>query len=240
MLNLDEKYVRIVRQGISHRDNLADLNDMTDRGPHPLKPWTAKKTVSTMQLIRDHQIRDIETFVNLFQLRSKKRLEQLTWDVFHHQMPYFGYAKYNIEQIFKYTWCCIVLNSLQGHCTETAFDRWAYAHDLYVRIPLIELDAVFHTDRVQFDPITTKITHFISIKPQSFSKNYQQYHDVFAGLNFLSQRYQRPWVIYFAVNDGFQALTQQDLSHDFQNQLQQEIYTQNTILIHRLDQHLQK
>lgn len=51
MLDLEERFQTLVNMGISSRDNLSDLNDMTDRGRYPLKPWTAFKTVSTMQLI---------------------------------------------------------------------------------------------------------------------------------------------------------------------------------------------
>lgn len=58
------------------------------------------------------------------------------------------------------------------------------------------LDSVFHTDRLLLNA-SKEITGFISIKPSSFSKNYEQYLDVFQGLQYLSQTYHRPWIIYY-------------------------------------------
>ena len=72
-MKLKPEYAKLVRMGIDSSANLPDLNDMTDRGPYPLKPWTAHKTVGTINLIRRHNIRDEETFVDLFRLSQKFR-----------------------------------------------------------------------------------------------------------------------------------------------------------------------
>lgn len=122
MLDLEERFQPLVNMGITNRDNLSDLNDMTDRGTHPLKPWTASKTVSTMKLIRDYDVTSEVELLNLFQHYSKKRLEILTQEVYDHQLKYFGEYRYSLDVIFKYTYCCIIINSLQGNSTESKFD----------------------------------------------------------------------------------------------------------------------
>lgn len=196
MLDLEERFQTLVNMGISSRDNLSDLNDMTDRGRYPLKPWTAFKTVSTMQLIRDYQITSEETLLNLFQKHSKKRIEVLTHEVYEHQRRYFGEYRYSLAVIFKYTYCCIIINSLRGDSTENKFNRWAKNNHLNITMPPNILDSVFHTDRLLLNA-SKEIAGFISIKPSSFSRNYEQYLDVFQGLQYLSQTYHRPWIIYY-------------------------------------------
>ena len=125
MSELPLKYKKLIALGIDTSANLPDLNNMTDRGAKPLKPWTASKTVGTMKMIRDYSITDEETFVTKFQELSKIPLETLTKLVYSHQLNYFGSFKYNKNVIFKYTYCCVVLNSLKGNSTENKFDRWA-------------------------------------------------------------------------------------------------------------------
>jgi len=66
LFKLNEKYRRLIALGIDSSANLPDLNDMTDRGKNPLKPWTAQKTIGTMKMIRDFGISDEETFVEKF------------------------------------------------------------------------------------------------------------------------------------------------------------------------------
>jgi hypothetical protein len=112
------KYKKLIALGIDTSANLPNLNNMTDRGAKPLKPWTASKTVGTMKMIRDYSITDEETFVTKFQELSKIPLETLTKLVYSHQLNYFGSFKYNKNVIFKYTYCCVVLNSLKGNPTE--------------------------------------------------------------------------------------------------------------------------
>ena len=51
-MDLPERYQKLMAIGIDRSANLADLNDMTDRGHNPLKPWTAAKTVGTIDLIK--------------------------------------------------------------------------------------------------------------------------------------------------------------------------------------------
>lgn len=184
-MDLPERYKRLVALGIDSSANLPDLNDMTDRGQYPLKPWTASKTVGTIDLIKRHNITDEETFVEKFQAESKIRLEILTDQVYEHQMNYFGIYKYDKETIFKYTYCCVVLNSLQGNNTEKKFDSWAKSLGKLLIEPNPILDQKFHTDRLQVDE-TGKVLAFISIKPNSFKNNYLQYNDVFAGLQLLT------------------------------------------------------
>ena len=75
MSELPLKYKKLIALGIDSSANLPDLNNMTDRGAKPLKPWTASKTVGTMKMIRDFNIKDEETFVEKFQKLSKITLE---------------------------------------------------------------------------------------------------------------------------------------------------------------------
>ena len=118
MPNLHPDYQRLITMGIDSSANLPDLNDMTDRGHNPLNPWTASKTVGTMKLIKDYNITDAESFVVKFQELSKIPLETLTDQVYEYQLEYYGEYKYNKATIFKYTYCCVVLNSLKGNVTE--------------------------------------------------------------------------------------------------------------------------
>ena len=200
-MKLKQKYAKLVRMGIDSSANLPDLNDMTDRGPYPLKPWTAHKTVGTINLIRTHNIQDEETFVDLFQAESKIPLETLTEQVYAHQMNYFGYLKYDMETIFRYTYCCVVVNSLQGNSTERKFSQWSYGKFSLMDPPVI-LDEKFHTDKLELNG-KGRITAFISVKPNSFSYNCLQYTDVFGGLQALAELTGKPWKIYFRDNDGF-------------------------------------
>lgn len=215
-MDLPEQYQKLVALGIDNSANLPDLNNMTDRGKYPLKPWTANKTVGTIDLIRRHNITDEETFIEKFQSESKIRLEVLTDTVYEHQLKYFGKYKYTKEIMFKYTYCCVVINSLQGNNTERKFDHWAANFKLIEPDPL--LDQKFHTDRLQVDD-KSKLLAFISIKPNSFSHNYLQYTDVFAGLQALTNITGIPWKIYYRVGDEFSLIQLNDLSQDVQNQI---------------------
>ncbi len=104
-MNLLEEYKRIIALGIDKSANLPDLNNMTDRGKYPMKPWTASKTCGTIALIKKYNITDEETFVEKFQIESKISLEVLTNQVYEHQTKYFGSYKYDKSIIFKYTYC---------------------------------------------------------------------------------------------------------------------------------------
>ena len=179
---------------------------MTDRGAKPLKPWTASKTVGTMKMIRDFNIKDEETFVEKFQKLSKIPLEVLTDIVYDHQLNYFDEYKYDKETIFKYTYCCVVLNSLKGNSTENKFDSWAKQNHITVRLPKNILDERFHVDRIQIND-NNKSEYLISIKPNSFSHNFIQYSDVFAGLQYLANKYELPWKIYYREVNTFKKIS---------------------------------
>jgi len=215
MAELPENYKRLIALGITKLANLPDLNDMTDRGRYPMKPWTAEKTVGTIGLIKKHKIIDEESFVQRFQEESKIPLEILTDQVYEHQIKYFGRYRYDKETIFKYTYCCIVINSLQGSSTERVFDIWASANNINIVEPHPLLDEKFHTDRLQIDG-AGKVIGFISIKPNSFHYNYIQYSDVFAGLQAISNITGIPWKIYYRVEDSFTLIQLSSLNEDLQ------------------------
>ena len=90
-----------------------------------MKPWTAAKTCGTIALIKKYNITNEETFLKYFQSESKIPIEELTTQVYNHQLKYFGFHKYEKNVIFKYTYCCIVINSLMGNSNERKFDKWA-------------------------------------------------------------------------------------------------------------------
>ncbi len=171
MADLSAEYKALIAKGINKSANLPDLNDMTDRGKFPMKPFTAAKTCGTMALIKKYNITDEETFVEYFQKESKIPLEKLTDQVYEYQQKYFKYYKYSKETIFRYTYCCIVLNSLMGNSTEKKFEQWANKNKIFLKRPDNILDEKFHTDRIEIDS-SGKAIGFISIKPFSFSKNY--------------------------------------------------------------------
>ena len=100
MTNLSENYKKLIALGIDSSANLPDLNDMTDRGSNPMKPWTAFKTVGTMKMIRQYSITDEETFAEKFQELSKMPLERLTDQVYEHQLKFFEDYKYDKDIIF--------------------------------------------------------------------------------------------------------------------------------------------
>ena len=214
-MDLSERYKKLVAIGIDSSANLPDLNDMTDRGQYPLKPWTASKTVGTIDLIRRHSITEEETFVEKFQLESKIKLEILTDQVYEHQINFFGRYKYDKDTIFKYTYCCIVVNSLQGNNTERKFDSWSNAQGILLKEPNPLLDQKFHTDRLQVNAVGNVIS-FISIKPNSFTHNYLQYTDVFAGLQVLTNLTGIPWKIYYRDGESFNLIQLSDLSAEIQ------------------------
>ena len=199
MILIPEEYCRLIRLGITKKANLSDLNDMTDRGKFPMKPFTAEKTIGVMGLIRKYNIQDEETLVDQFQKNSKKDLVQLTEEVYEYQKKYFKKYKYDKGVIFKYVYCCVVINSLKGNSNEKKFDSWAKTKSLQVKHPPSILDQKFHVDRFQYDR-ENRITSFISIKPNSFSINYIRYGDVFGGLAYLSELSGKPWRIYFRDN----------------------------------------
>jgi hypothetical protein len=215
-MDLPERYKKLIAVGIDSSANLPDLNDMTDRSQYALKPWTAKKTVGTIDLIKRHGIVDEETFVEKFQSESLIRLEVLTDQVYEHQMNFFGRYKYDKDTIFKYTYCCVVVNSLQGNNTERKFDNWANSKGISLKEPNPLLDQKFHTDRLHLDGVG-KVCAFISIKPNSFSHNYLQYTDVFAGLQVLTHITGIPWKIYYRDGDVFNLIQLGDLSDVNQN-----------------------
>jgi len=218
MSELPEEYKRLIALGIDSSANLPDLNDMTDRGRNPIKPWTAGKTVGTMKMIKDYNIKDEESFVNKFQELSKIPLETLTDQVYEHQLKYFGKYKHDKNTIFKYTYCCVVINSLQGNSTEKKFDSWAANNNITIKNPKAVFDEVFHTDRIEIDN-TGEPASLISIKPESFSFNFMQYRDVFAGLQYLSNKYKIPWKIYYRNGDSFSLISLQTLSVENQKKV---------------------
>jgi hypothetical protein len=215
-MNLPEEYKRLITLGIDKSANLPDLNDMTDRGAYPLKPRTAAKTYGTISLIRKFNITDEETFVDHFQRESKIPLEVLTEQVYEHQLKYFGRYKHSKETIFKYTYCCVVINSLLGNSTERKFDSWAHNNGIKLKEPDHLLDEKFHTDRLEVDA-SGKVVGFISIKPQSFSSNFMQYTDVFAGLQSLQNITGIPWKIFFREGENFKIIQLQDLPEEKRN-----------------------
>lgn len=205
MSELPKEYKRLIALGIDSSANLPDLNDMTDRGKNPKKPWTAHKTIGTMKLIRDYNITDEETFVEKFQELSKIPLEKLTEQVYQHQLKYFGHYKYTRNTIFQYTYCCVVINSLRGNSTEKKFDSWAAKNNILTKKPQAVFDEVFHTDRIELDKESKPIA-LISIKPESFHHNFMQYRDVFAGLQYCTMKTGVPWKIYYRNGDVFELI----------------------------------
>ncbi len=195
-MSLPQEYQRLIDLGIDKSANLPDLNDMTDRGTKPLKPWTASKTCGTMALIKKYNIQDEQTFLTHFQRESKIPIEVLTEQVYQHQKVYFGDYRYDRDTIFKYTYCCIVINSLKGNSTEQKFDRWACSESMIIKEAPAILDEKFHTDRLELNQ-SGKVVTFISIKPYSFRINYLQYQDVFAGLQAMTNISNIPWKIYY-------------------------------------------
>lgn len=214
-MDLHDDYKKLVALGIDNTANLPDLNDMTDRGKYPLKPWTASKTVGTIDLIKRHNISDEETFVDKFQAESKLRLEVLTDQVYEYQMNFFGSYKYDKNTIFKYTYCCVVVNSLQGNSTERKFDSWSKVNSILLKESNQLLDQKFHTDRLEVDG-EGKLASFISVKPNSFSKGFLQYTDVFAGLQTLTNLTGIPWKIYFRDGETFRLIQLSDLKAEEQ------------------------
>lgn len=215
MAELPEQYKRLIALGIDKSANLPNLNDMTDRGQYPMKPWTASKTCGTIALIKKYNITDEETFVEKFQIESKIPLEVLTNQVYEHQTKYFGKYKYDKSIIFKYTYCCVVINSLMGNSTERKFDSWAQNNGIKLKEPNHLMDEKFHTDRLEVDA-TGKVISFISIKPQSFYSNFMQYTDVFAGLQAISKLTGLPWKIYYREDNVFRRIQLIDLSQEKQ------------------------
>lgn len=214
MSKLPEDYKRIVAMGIDKSANLSDLNDLTDRGRKglkPLKPWTANKTVGTIKLIRDFNVKDEESLLNLFQKYSKIPIEVLVDQVHAYQQTFFGFFKYDKKVIFKYAYCCIIINSLKGFSTENLFDKWASRKGAIVTSAPAFLDQKFHVDRLQKDS-NGKLISFISIKPKSFSIQPLQYIDVFAGLQVLYEISGIPWKIFYKNGDNFTRLVIDDFT----------------------------
>ena len=211
MPELSQEYKKLIALGIDSSANLPDLNDMTDRGKNPMKPWTAFKTVGTMKMIRDYKITDEETFVEKFQELSKTPLEKLADQVYEHQKKYFGDYKYNKNTIFKYTYCCVVVNSLQGNSTEKKFDSWAKKNKIRFVHPKSIYDEVYHTDRIEVNDVGKPIA-LISVKPESFQHNFMQYKDVFAGLEYASNKTGLPWKIYYRNKNVFKLINFNKLS----------------------------
>ena len=215
MSKLPEEYKKLIALGIDKSANLPDLNDMTDRGDYPLKPWSASKTIGTIILIRDYNIKDEETLFKLFQEHSKIKIEDLVEQVYEYQKSFFVFYKHEKEVIFKYAYCCIVINSLSGFTTEDNFDRWAKSKNAIIKVSPALLDEKYHTDRLEMDE--NGILSFISVKPNSFSINSLQYTDVFAGLQLLTELTGLPWKIFYPVDDTFLRMTFDDFSEEQQN-----------------------
>jgi len=218
-MNIPEEYKKLIALGIDKSANLPDLNDMTDRSTDPrrppLKPWTGSKTTSTMDLIRKYNITDEEVLLEKFQEESIIPIEVLTDQVYAHQLKYFGHYKYDKATIFKYSYCCIVINSLKGNTTELLFDKWAKTKGWNIAMPPLILDSKFHTDRYLLDE-KNKVLAFISIKPNLFSYNYLQYSDVFAGLQAITIVSGIPWKIYYRDEDVFRLIQLSGLSNEEQ------------------------
>jgi hypothetical protein len=212
MSEFPAEYARLIAIGIDKSANLSDLNDLTDRGTNgkkPLKPWTAAKTVGTIKLIRDFNIKDEESLFKLFQQYSKSPIEVLVEQVYDYQNAFFGYYKYEKKIIFKYAYCCIIINSLKGYTTEDLFDKWARGKGAILTNPPSFLDERYHTDRLQND-LNGSLIAFISIKPKSFSINSLQYIDVYAGLQVLNDITGIPWKMFYKYGDQFKRLTIDD------------------------------
>jgi hypothetical protein len=92
-----------------------------------------------------------------------------------------------------------------GNSTERKFDSWANNNGLKLKEPHHLLDEKFHTDRLELDAFG-KVKFFLSIKPQSFSNNYMQYTDVFAGLQAISNVQGIPWKIYYREGETFRSI----------------------------------
>jgi len=233
MNNLPDKYKKLITIGIKSSSNLPDLNDMTDRGSFPLKPWTANKTIGTIKMINDYNLKDEESFVIKFEQLSKIGLEELTNKVYEHQLTYFKKYKYDIETIFKYTYCCIVVNSLQGNSLEKDFDKWAKKNNIKIKSPPPVLDQKYHIDRIELNNNNT-IKSFVSIKPNSFSKNYIQYTDVFSRLELLTSITDIKWAIYFRNSDGFCTITNDSLTMSEKTKIKSDASTYSSSEIKEL------
>jgi len=164
---------------------------------------------------KKYNIQDEETFLDHFQRESKIPIEVLTEQVYQHQLKYLGKHKHSRETIFKYTYCCVVINSLTGNTTEKKFDTWAYGNNMKINAPNHLMDEKFHVDRLEIINFG-KVISFISIKPQSFFTNYMQYTDVFAGLQAISNLTGSPWKIYYLKNNVFKRIQLIDLSQERQ------------------------
>jgi hypothetical protein len=209
MSELPKEYARLIAIGIDKSANLSDLNDLTDRGANgkkPLKPWTAAKTVGTIKLIRDFNIKDEESLFKLFQKYSKLSIQVLVDQVYEYQKLFFGHYKYDKNIIFKYAYCCIIINSLRGYSTEDLFVNWAKRKGIKLLNSPAFLDERFHTDRLEID-LNNDLIAFVSIKPFSFSINTLQYSDVYAGLQLLTDITHLPWRIFFKSDDHFKQIT---------------------------------
>jgi hypothetical protein len=219
MAELPEEYRKLIALGIDKSANLPDLNDMTDRSTDPrkppLKPWTVSKTTSSMDLIRQYNITDEEVLLEKFQEKSKIPIEILTDQVYAHQLNYFGRYKYDKATIFKYAYCCIIINSLKGNATELYFDSWAKSNGWKVKLPPLILDAKFHTDRFLLDE-NNQVIAFISIKPNLFKIDYLQYTDVFAGLQAITNLSGIPWKIYYREGENFRLIQLSNLLQEKQ------------------------
>ncbi|MDB4123761.1 MjaI family restriction endonuclease [Schleiferiaceae bacterium] len=213
---LKKEYLELVHKGISTRSNLKDLNDLTDRGKDPLKPWTAEKTVGIMRLIRENKVTDEIHLLELFQKYSKKSLESLTDLVYNHQLKAFGCYKYDKDIVFKYVYCCVIINSLRGNSTENKFMQWASKKNIIIRRPKNVLDEKYHVDFIEINEDIRPLS-FISIKPKTFNYGYRQYIDVFAGLESISCQFNLPWKVYIHNDFDFKLLNRYSLDHAFQS-----------------------
>lgn len=103
-----------------------------------------------------------------------------------------------------------------GNATEVKFDDWAKSNGINLIEPNQLLDEKFHTDRLEVDA-SGKVVCFISIKPQSFSSDFMQYTDVFAGLQSLQNITGIPWKIFFREGENFKIIQLQDLPEEKRN-----------------------
>jgi len=217
---MKKEFIELINLGITSKANLPDLNDMTDRGHRPLKPFTAAKTVGTMQLIRDCNITNEKDFVDVFESKSKKSLEELTYEVFKHQNIYFGYEKHDLNTVFKYCYCCVVINSLRGSSTERKFDNWTKNNEIKTIMPPSNLDEQFHIDRLH--TYNNEIITLISVKPSTFYNKYWQYVDVFLGLEFVYKQTKIDWKIYYESNNNFKELNRVNIINSLKKKIKDQ------------------
>lgn len=87
-----------------------------------------------------------------------------------------------------------------------------------IRLPKNIFNERFHLDRIQIND-NNKPESLISIKPNSFSHNFIQYSDVFAGLQYLTNKYKLPWKIYYRELNTFREISMDSLSIEYKKKV---------------------